>query len=132
MQVRFDRPVVASQLIGNIWEWTSSPFGDPDDTTLRLVTPTKAIRGGAYDTYFENQATCHFQSGESPLARRHNIGLRLAIGACDLAPEVTGLYSQTPEEQVEQPGEGEAESEMDLSRNDEEEPEMAVPVEEAV
>ena len=44
----------------------------------------KSIRGGAFDTYFDNQATCQFQSGESPLARKHNIGFRLAVGVCDL------------------------------------------------
>ena len=39
----------------------------------------KSVRGGAFDTYFENHATCHYQSGEHPLARRHNIGFRLAL-----------------------------------------------------
>ncbi|MBN1852412.1 MAG: SUMF1/EgtB/PvdO family nonheme iron enzyme [Pirellulales bacterium] len=81
-----------SQLVGNVWEWMANPFGDPNDMTLRLPAPMKSLRGGAYDTYFENQATCHFQSGDSPLARRHNIGFRLAISSCDLAPEATGLH----------------------------------------
>jgi gamma-glutamyl hercynylcysteine S-oxide synthase len=44
----------------------------------------KSIRGGAFDTYFDIQATCQFQSGENPLARRHNIGFRCAVGVCDL------------------------------------------------
>jgi iron(II)-dependent oxidoreductase len=83
------------QLIGNVWEWTASGFGDPDDPTLRLPKPMKAIRGGAFDTYFESQATCHFQSGDSLLARKHNIGFRLAIGVCDLAPEATGLVDSS-------------------------------------
>jgi len=43
-----------------------------------------SIRGGAYDTYFENQATCHFQSGEQSLSRRRNIGFRLALPMSDL------------------------------------------------
>ena len=43
-----------------------------------------SIRGGAFDTYFENQATCHFQSGEHPLSRRRNIGFRLALPMSDL------------------------------------------------
>jgi gamma-glutamyl hercynylcysteine S-oxide synthase len=76
------------QLIGNVWEWTTGDFGadegDVDD--LSLPTPMKSIRGGAFDTYFENQATCQFVSGESPLARRHNIGFRCALGVCDVAP----------------------------------------------
>jgi hypothetical protein len=43
-----------------------------------------SIRGGAFDTYFENQATCHFQSGEHALSRRRNIGFRLALPMSDL------------------------------------------------
>ena len=46
---------------------------------------SKSIRGGAFDTYFETQAHCQFQSGESPLARKHNIGFRCALGFCDVA-----------------------------------------------
>ena len=73
------------QLIGNVWEWTGDNFGRAEDLSLMLPTPMKSIRGGAFDTYFENQATCHFQSGESPLNRKHNLGFRLALGACDVA-----------------------------------------------
>ena len=79
------------QMIGNVWEWTTSAYGDPDDVSLVLPAPMKSIRGGAYDTYFENQATCHFQSGEHPISRKHNIGFRLALGACDLAPMASEL-----------------------------------------
>ncbi|MCA9246761.1 MAG: SUMF1/EgtB/PvdO family nonheme iron enzyme [Planctomycetales bacterium] len=75
----------AGQMIGNVWEWTSCGFGRPDDYSLTLPVPMKSIRGGAYDTYFESQATCNFQSGENPLNRKHNIGFRLAVGACDIA-----------------------------------------------
>ncbi len=75
------------QLIGNVWEWTSDDFRPqqilPQDATLEVQL--KGIHGGAFDTYFDNQATCLFQSGESALARRHNIGFRLAISVCDLA-----------------------------------------------
>jgi iron(II)-dependent oxidoreductase len=45
----------------------------------------KSLRGGAFDTYFDNQATCQFQSGENPVARRYNIGFRCAMGACDVS-----------------------------------------------
>jgi iron(II)-dependent oxidoreductase len=74
------------QLIGNVWEWTSSPFGvwEPAGRRIETAAPLKSIRGGAYDTYFESQAHCQFQSGENPLARKHNIGFRCALGFCDI------------------------------------------------
>ncbi len=63
------------QLIGNVWEWTTSSLCE----SLHVPDTFKSIRGGAFDTYFENQATCHFLSGEHPLSRRANIGFRLAL-----------------------------------------------------
>jgi len=45
----------------------------------------KSIRGGAFDTYFENQANCQFASGENPISRKHNIGFRCALSVCDIA-----------------------------------------------
>jgi len=76
------------QLIGNTWEWTASSFGAAGDPTIAVTVPMKSIRGGAHDTYFENHATCHFQSGDSPLSRKHNIGFRLALSASDLSPRL--------------------------------------------
>jgi iron(II)-dependent oxidoreductase len=67
------------QLVGNVWEWTASPLGEVADAGLHVSEAIMSIRGGAFDTYFENQATCHFQSGEHALSRRRNIGLRLAL-----------------------------------------------------
>lgn len=89
------------QLVGNVWEWTSSSYGAWDPPSLKVETamPLKSIRGGAFDTYFETQCTCQFQSGESPLARKHNIGFRCAVGFCDLvtddmAPEEAELVEE--------------------------------------
>lgn len=75
------------QLVGNVWEWTSTSFGVWDLANLKIetATPMRSIRGGAFDTYFDSQCHLHFQSGESPLARKHNIGFRCAIGFCDVA-----------------------------------------------
>jgi iron(II)-dependent oxidoreductase len=77
----------ACQLVGNVWEWTaeaycpaSHPCGD-----IVLTVPMKALHGGAFDTYFDSQATCRFASGESPLARKHNIGFRCAVSLADVA-----------------------------------------------
>ena len=76
----------AHQLIGNVWEWTSTNFGVWEPPTLRLETelPLKSLRGAAYDTYFDAQANSFFQSGDNPLVRRHNIGFRCAVGVCDI------------------------------------------------
>jgi iron(II)-dependent oxidoreductase len=79
-------PNGVEQLVGNVWEWTGSSFGawEPTGKKIETTRPLKSIRGGAFDTYFDSQAHCQFQSGESPLARKHNIGFRCALGFCDV------------------------------------------------
>lgn len=77
------------QLVGNVWEWTTGDFGYDDFDGPLLTEPggsaaMKSLRGGAFDTYFESQATCHFRSGDHPLARKHNVGFRCALSACDV------------------------------------------------
>jgi iron(II)-dependent oxidoreductase len=86
------------QLIGNVWEWTTSNFGVWDATARRLETPIplKSIRGGAFDTYFDTQATCQFQSGENPVSRKYNIGFRCALALCDV---VESIFDQHEPEQ---------------------------------
>ena len=74
-------------LVGNVWEWTADPFGLWHGANSYQGTENfRSLRGGAFDTYFESQANCQFQSGDSPLARKRNIGFRCAIGLCDLHP----------------------------------------------
>jgi formylglycine-generating enzyme required for sulfatase activity len=76
------------QLIGNVWEWTVDRFAlddDADQAAAAAQPKIKSIRGGAFDTYLDCQATCHFQSGDQALARKHNIGFRCAISLCDLS-----------------------------------------------
>ena len=72
------------QLIGNVWEWTGGSFRGNLEDDAKSAAPMKSIRGGAFDTYFDTQATCQFGSGEYPLSRRHNVGFRCAINVCDL------------------------------------------------
>jgi len=67
------------QLIGNVWEWSLSELDATSRESAGDGDGLRVIHGGAYNTYFENQATCHFRSGEQPLGRRANIGFRLAL-----------------------------------------------------
>lgn len=91
------------QLIGNVWEWMSCNLGDwnAEARHWKLNEPMKGIRGAAFDTYFDNQATCHFQSGDSLLARKHNIGFRCAVGLCDVA-EANLFETDEPDEEQQQ------------------------------
>ncbi len=76
------------QLIGNVWEWTADCFAfedDVDNADGAAQAKMKSLRGGAFDTYLDNQATCHFRSADQALARKHNIGFRCAISLCDVA-----------------------------------------------
>jgi formylglycine-generating enzyme required for sulfatase activity len=81
------------QLVGNVWEWSGSPLLASVEPSFHVPETFKSVRGGAFDTYFENHATCHYQSGEHPLARRHNIGFRLALpmSTLEVAEEVESL-----------------------------------------
>jgi len=67
------------QLVGNVWEWSASPLWPTAEPSLHVPETYKSLRGGAFDTYFENHATCHYQSADHPLSRRPNIGFRLAL-----------------------------------------------------
>jgi len=73
------------QLIGNIWEWTSSDFTVTHEDGWAVVgdMPLKSVRGGAFDTYFAAQATSCFRTGLVTLSRMYNTGFRCAL---DLNP----------------------------------------------
>ena len=73
------------QLIGNVFEWTSMEYTITDDEGRPIVgeMPMHAVRGGAYDTYFETQTTSHFRTGQIALARNHNTGIRCAMDIQD-------------------------------------------------
>jgi iron(II)-dependent oxidoreductase len=89
------------QMIGNVWEWTVDPLVlDMDENETEPAAPRanmKSLRGGAFDTYLDCQATCHFQSGDDVLARKHNIGFRCAISLCDYAKVGGEDEAQSPE-----------------------------------
>ncbi len=85
------------QMIGNVWEWTSSKLSLWNgQAPLELVEPLKSLRGGAFDSYLDNRATCQCRSADRPTARRHNIGFRCAVSVCDLV-EIPGSLSGPPQ-----------------------------------
>lgn len=71
------------QLIGNVWEWTSSDYEVTDERGRTVIgdMPMKSIRGGAFDTYFPSQAASTFRTGLAALVRGHNVGFRCAMDA---------------------------------------------------
>ena len=74
------------QLVGNVWEWTTSDVRMTIyNKDVRFESPMKSLRGGAFDTYFEQLATSQLHSGDIPLARRHNVGFRCALSVGDAA-----------------------------------------------
>ena len=84
------------QLVGNVWEWTATAFDCETDSAASEVLwdhPMAEIRGGAFDTYFETQATCQFRSGQSLLHRGTNVGFRCCVTAETLRrPEPPALF----------------------------------------
>jgi iron(II)-dependent oxidoreductase len=76
------------QLIGNVWEWAGTEFNVAADDGTPIVgeMPMMGVRGGAFDTYFEAQATSTFRSGQIALGRAHNIGFRCALDLTDAEP----------------------------------------------
>lgn len=83
------------QLIGNVWEWTSSNYEITDDCGRTVVGDMlmKEIRGGAFDTYFAAQATSCFRTGLASLARMHNVGFRCVL---DLNPQEQPATNSPP------------------------------------
>lgn len=74
-------PNQVQQLVGNVWEWTDSEYNPTDDRGQPIVgeMPMHAVRGGAFDTYFETQTSSEFRTGQIALSRTHNTGFRCAM-----------------------------------------------------
>jgi len=79
-------PNDVQQLIGNVWEWTASDLDMLDENGQPVVGDMlmRALRGGAFDTYFATQATGLFRTGLACIARTHNVGFRCALSLSDL------------------------------------------------
>ncbi|MEM9588494.1 MAG: SUMF1/EgtB/PvdO family nonheme iron enzyme [Planctomycetota bacterium] len=81
-QQQGDTPTAGiQQLIGNVWEWVDAQFvpAGTSAVTVQLAGPMAEIRGGAFDTYFENQATSQFRTGMPIMSRPDNVGFRCVI-----------------------------------------------------
>ena len=76
-------PNGVGQLIGNVWEWVDAQFFPETDgyVNVSLDHVMAEIRGGAFDTYFQSQATCQFRSGQPLQHRTANVGFRCCITA---------------------------------------------------
>lgn len=75
------------QLIGNVWEWVATQYEYvPNDSQMHVAfeEPMVEIRGAAFDTYFETQATCQFRTGQPFLYRGANVGFRCCLAADQL------------------------------------------------
>lgn len=77
------------QMTGNVWEWLTDPLEtvpcQPGEY-FEAWKPLRRIIGGAYNTYFPAEATCHFITGQGELDRRENIGFRCALSLSQLRP----------------------------------------------
>lgn len=78
-----------AQMTGNVWEWLADRLETipcrPDET-FQTWRPMRRIVGGAFDTYFPEEAACQFITGQPELDRRPNIGFRCAVPAARLRP----------------------------------------------
>jgi len=86
------------QLIGNVWEWVDTLFSPHSDASVSVaLTETMAeIRGGAFDTYFQTQASCQFRTGQPLLYRGPNVGFRCCVSVnalLDTAPDYDSMTS---------------------------------------
>ena len=70
------------QMTGNVWEWLCERLEaipcHPDES-FQPSRPMRRIAGGAFDTYFHDEGTCQFVTGQPELDRRDNIGFRCAV-----------------------------------------------------
>jgi formylglycine-generating enzyme required for sulfatase activity len=74
-----------SQMVGNVWEWTSGDLQLWNGfAILDLHESMKNLRGAAFDSYLDVRATCQCQSADRPLARKPNIGFRCAVSVDDV------------------------------------------------
>lgn len=68
------------QLSGNVWEWVTNRFQTTGaDPQSNLRNAMGEIRGGAFDTYFDSQATCLFRTGQPLMHRGANVGFRCCL-----------------------------------------------------
>lgn len=77
------------QLSGNVWHWLADPLDTlPCAPNEALVPwqPMRRIIGGAFNTYFPNEATNYFVTGQPELDRRSNIGFRCVVSTGRLRP----------------------------------------------
>jgi gamma-glutamyl hercynylcysteine S-oxide synthase len=93
-------PSGVHQLVGNVWEWVATPFdggGQAPETQFAMDQAMGEIRGGAFDTYFPNQATCQYRSGQPLMHRGQNLGFRCCVSQSQLGspPDPTAFFEES-------------------------------------
>ena len=86
------------QLTGNVWEWSGTVFDfGRDNPDCEVVSRgfMAEVRGGAFDTYFETQATCQFRSGHALFDRAANLGFRCCVSADSLRSPRTPCFLES-------------------------------------
>lgn len=85
------------QLVGNVWEWAADEYFGPavrEGLRVSLDHLMAEIRGAAFDTYFDVQATGRFRTGQPLLYRAANVGFRCVISADELRrPADVGAFA---------------------------------------
>jgi formylglycine-generating enzyme required for sulfatase activity len=69
-------PSGALDMVGNVWEWTSTPYCPYDDRACS--DPRRVIRGGGWNNLVPEYVRAQDRSKEATKARNDNIGLRCA------------------------------------------------------
>jgi len=80
-------PEGVHDLVGNVWEWTASPYRGFADSSGGRTGTYYVIRGGAYNA-FDRVSTALFKSGAASVTDRSNLaatGFRCAMSAPDTA-----------------------------------------------
>jgi formylglycine-generating enzyme required for sulfatase activity len=78
-----DSPYGCAEMVGNVWEWTSSwyesfPFSMKNMVDKEPADDLRVLRGGSWD-YFYDDARVSARNNAHPYEERDNLGFRMAL-----------------------------------------------------